>query len=440
MKKAIKDHLTDFAAILGLFVIALGVGGYILANQRLRFPVIEDKPMKINAEFSTAQAITPGQGQTVNVSGVKIGDVGKVKLKNGRAIVELDIKKKYADLIHENATALLRPKTALKDMFVELQPGDNSAPRVKDGFTMPVANTLPDVNPDEFFAALDTDTRDYLKLLISGAGRGLEGRGDDLNEVFKRFEPTHKDLAKVNEKVAERHQNLRRLIHNLNVLNTSLATKDDELAQLVDAASRVFHAWASQDTNITRAVGDLPGALRQTTQTLQSVEQFSRILKPSLQQLTPAVSKIDEANAALKPLGEEAAPLLHNDIRPFVRQARPLVHDLRPSAGRLAKATPQLTRVFEVLNTFFNLAAYNPNGREAPDKPGREEGYLFWAAWLAHNGPAVFSTADANGTFRPSAIQASCASVKQTIHDEPQLEFLQGLTSALLDPRICPTG
>jgi phospholipid/cholesterol/gamma-HCH transport system substrate-binding protein len=119
MKKAIRDHWRDFAAIIGLFVISLAVGGYILTQQRLRFPLIEDAPKRIKAEFSTAQAVTPGQGQTVRVSGVKIGDVGKVELKEGRALVTLEIDPEFKELVREDATALLRPKTALKDMFVE---------------------------------------------------------------------------------------------------------------------------------------------------------------------------------------------------------------------------------------------------------------------------------------------------------------------------------
>jgi len=222
VKKAIKDHARDFAAIIVLGLIAIAVGGYILANQRLRFPVVEEKPLTLKAEFSTAQAVMPGQGQTVRVSGVKVGDVGKVELKEGRAIVELQVLPKYKDLIRQDATALLRPKTALKDMFIEVEPGDESAPLAKEGYVIPVANTLPDVNPDEVLSTLDDDTRDYLKVLVSGAARGLDERGDDLRRVFKAFEPTHRDIARVTAKVAERRQNLRRLIHNLNRLNTEL--------------------------------------------------------------------------------------------------------------------------------------------------------------------------------------------------------------------------
>ena len=43
----------------------------------------------MNAEFQTAQAVTPGQGQTIVVSGVQIGQLGNVTLKNGIAIVQM---------------------------------------------------------------------------------------------------------------------------------------------------------------------------------------------------------------------------------------------------------------------------------------------------------------------------------------------------------------
>jgi phospholipid/cholesterol/gamma-HCH transport system substrate-binding protein len=95
----------------------------------------------------------------------------------------------YEGLIRTDATALLRPKTGLKDMFIDVEPGSDSAPAATAGWTMPISATAPDVNPDEILAVLDSDTRDYLKLLISDLGRGLEGNGPTLREVFRRFEP-----------------------------------------------------------------------------------------------------------------------------------------------------------------------------------------------------------------------------------------------------------
>ena len=438
MKKAIRTHWKDFVAIIALGVIGVAVGGYILGQQRLRFPLIEEKPMNLKAEFETAQAVTPGQGQTVRVSGVKIGDITKVTLKEGRALVTLSIEGPYKKLIRTNATALLRPKTALKDMFIEVDPGKAPAPVARKGWTMPVEQTEPDVNVDEIFAMLDGDTRDYLRLLLNGAGQGLKGRGDELRELYKRFEPTHKDLARVNGKVAERRQNLRRLVRNLNVLNRELASKDDELAGLVDSSARVFRAFASEEENITQAVDELPEALQETTQTLRKVESFARVLGPSVERLRPAVRQLDDANEALRPMAREGTPILRDQIRPFVRDARPLLADLKPSLPRLAEAQVFQGRSLASLRRTVNMLSYNPKGREGPEKVDRQEGYLFWLGWLPHVGNALFSTSDATGILRPVAIQATCQTLRSTVGEEPELEFLQGLTGALTDPRICP--
>jgi phospholipid/cholesterol/gamma-HCH transport system substrate-binding protein len=415
---AIRKHVRDFAAIIGLAVIALGVAAYILSNQRLRFPIVEDAPFHLKAEFSTAQAVTPGQGQTIRVSGVRIGDIAKTDLKDGVAIVSFDIDPKYKDLVHTDATALLRPKTGLKDMFVELNPGSDAAPVAKADWAIPIRNTLPDVNPDEVYSFLDADTRDYLKLLINGAGQGLKGRGGDLQEVFRRFEPTHRDLARVTTAVATRRSNLKRLINRLNLLNTELAGKSDQLAELVDTSAAVFRAFSSEEQNVSRSIHDLPGALRQTTATLGKVETFANIIGSASERLRPAVRSLDKANKATIPLANEVTPILKNQIRPFVRNARPLVRDLKAPAGQLAKAAPDLTTVFTILNHFFNMAAYNQGGPEEPGKATRDEGFLFWLAWLNHDGAALFSSSDANGPFRPVTFTAHCSTLKQISEEE----------------------
>ena len=119
MMTAIRKSAKNFIFVVILAAVAAGVAAYILANQRLRFPW-EETPYKLNASFSTAQSVTPGQGQTVRVAGVRVGDIAKVTLKDGRGIVTMDVDPEFADVIHTDASALLRPKTGLKDMFLSL--------------------------------------------------------------------------------------------------------------------------------------------------------------------------------------------------------------------------------------------------------------------------------------------------------------------------------
>ena len=434
---AIKKNLGNFAAIIALIIVAAGVSFYILDQQRMRFPFIEPKPYQLKAEFSTAQAVVAGQGQTVRVAGVRIGDIGGVELDDGKAVIKMDIDQEYKDLVHTNASALLRPKTGLKDMFIDLEPGGGDAPVAKEGFTIPIRATQPDVNPDEVLAVLDTDTREYLQLLVNGLGRGTEGRGGDLRDFFARFEPTHRDLARVNGAVATRRKNLRRLVTSLNVLSRELASRDDDLADLVDSSSAVFGAFAREQANVSSAVRELPSTLTQATDTLGRVETFAELLGPTAQKLRPAARALDPANEAVRPFAREAAPQLRKSIRPFVRESRPLVRDLRPVSQQAAAAAPDLTQVFLRMNRFLNLLGYNPGGREGPDNAARQEGYLFWLAWTNHAATQLFSSSDAHGTLRPVTLATPCATLTQVLQAQPELEFTALLTPLLTDSAAC---
>ena len=435
MRLTLRRNLRALLLVITMFALGSGIAAYILANQRLRFPLVEEAPLKLNMELASAQAVAPGQGQTVRVSGVQIGAIGEVRLRDGHALVELQIEPEYEGLIRADATALLRPKTPLKDMFLEVDPGRGKP--LDEGDTVPLRNTLPDVNPDEFLAMLDADTRDYLRLLINGTGKGLEGRGTDLREVFRLFEPTHRDLARVNGAVATRRGRLRRLVTSLDRLSGELAGKEDDLAELVDSAATVFRSYAAEDQNISRAVRELPKALRQTTDTLGKVERLAEVLGPASENLRPAARALGRSQVALRPFAREAEPLVRKRIRPLVRDARPLVRDLGPAASNLARSTPDLTRVFRVLNNFFNMAAFNPRGREGPEISGREEGFLFWIAWVSHQSANLFATADAHGPFRPSLVAGSCQTFRAIVDSQPELEFLMNLTPLFTNPALC---
>jgi phospholipid/cholesterol/gamma-HCH transport system substrate-binding protein len=205
--------------------------------------------------------------------------------------------------------------------------------------------------------------------------------------------------------VARRRHNLRRLIHNYGVLVRELGSKDRQLTTLVRASNQVFDAFASQNFNISRAVAELPGTLAQTDRTLRKLDPYARELGPTLDDLRPAVRQIDPANRASLPLLREGEPILRKQVRPFTRIATPYFHDLGTAAHHLAKAGPDLDKTFLGLNRLFDIGAYNKNGAEgltgnlAKDR-ARDEGYLYWLAWVAQNTNSAFDAQDANGPFR----------------------------------------
>src|SRR5919197_680944 len=365
MKTAIRKHARDFAFIVGLVLIALLVGGYILSNQRFYLPkwvpVFGSDFVEYKAQFSTAQSVTPGQGQTVQVAGVDVGEITKVDLVDGRAVVTMKIRRKYTP-IYRNATALLRPKTGLNDMVLELDPGSRNAGTAPRGYAIPVDQTLPNVNFDEILSSLDGDTRDYLQLLLGGAGEGLDGQGKRLSADLKRFEPTGRYLARVNGALAERSRNIRRSIHNFRLLAQALGAKDDDLAALVNSSNRVFRAFADQDVRLRETLRELPGALQATNTALAKVDRLGKVLGPTPRALRPGARALGPSLVATRPFLQQTTPVIKNKLRPFAVDAQPTVDDLRPAARDLADVTPALVTSFKVVNALLNTLAYNPPG------------------------------------------------------------------------------
>lgn len=433
MGTTIRKHLRDFVAVLGLLVVGLLVTVYIVQEQRLRIPVFEERPFELKAEFETAQAVVPGQGQTIRVAGVRIGDVQDVEVEDGVGVVTFAVDREFLP-VYRDATILMRPTTGLKDMFFELDPGTKSAGEFEEGDTVPVSNTAPDVNLDEILAALDSDTQAYLRLLIVGAGEGLKGRDKELGKLLGSIGPINSDLAKLNRQVASRRENLSRLIHNFNLLTKAVGESESDLTELVTSSNTALGAIAEQDPNVRRTVALLPGTLTQARQTLDETARFAAVLGPAFNDLRPFARSLPELNSSTQALAESATPVLENEIRPFVRAARKPVDDLRGAAADLARATPKLTRLGQGLNKVTNMAAFNPNGAEPAGTTGRDEGYLYWLGWLGHNGASVFSSGDGNGWWRRIYFTASCSNVGAIASTSPLAPLVTGFGSQLLAP------
>jgi phospholipid/cholesterol/gamma-HCH transport system substrate-binding protein len=439
--RAIRKHLADFLAILGLLVIAAVVSVIILGHQRLTVPgwvpFVGQKFFDMSAEMTTAQAVTPGQGQTVNIAGVQVGEISSVRLQDGRAVIGMKIRPRY-ERIYRNATILLRPKTGLKDMVAELDPGTRSAGRLPEGGTIPISQTLPDVNLDEVLSSLDADTRDYLTLLLNGGAQGLGGErgGRRLGQALRRIEPTSLYAGRINRALAQRRRNLARVIHNVSLLTDELGRSDTQLAGFVQNNNAVFGALAVEDRNLRATLRELPSSLAVTRTTLGKVRVLADELGPTLQALRPGARALGPSLVQTRPFLRQTTPVIRDELRPFARAALPTVEQLRPAARDLAAAAPDLDRIFGVVNYALNELTYNPPGAE-------NEGFEFWFAWANHIGDTVFSNQDAQGPIRRGLVMLSCQTtqlLRSVAQANPQLGTLVDLLNAPTQEQICPTA
>ncbi len=405
MRQAIGRYSRDFIAIIVLLVIGSATLFAILSQQSSAlpswFPILGQDRFHLEVEFQTAQAVTPGQGQSVNLAGVKIGDVTGVDLEDGVAVVSMEIDQKYAPLIHDNASALLRPRTGLQDMTVDLDPGTANSPEIAENSRISLASTKPEVNVDQILASLDGDTQAYLRLLLAGGAEALgPDKGAKFSSVLRRIEPTTRDIAKINVQLAKRRDNLRRVITNFGLISKRLAGNDVQLADFVSSQSKVFGAFANQEASLRQTLRDFPAALRSTRQALDAGSTLSGQLTPALEKLIPSAQALKPALQELQPFFEQTKGPIKNQIRPFASQVQPVLSDLRSASGPLASSAKQLKGSFTELTDLLNGLAYNPQGPE--------EGYLYYLAWLNHNVNSTELLQDAAGPVTRNIPMYSC--------------------------------
>jgi phospholipid/cholesterol/gamma-HCH transport system substrate-binding protein len=431
VREQIERYRTAFIAVVVMIVIAAAVGGYILAHENLKLPgwvpVFGRSYYTLKADFQTAQAVTPGQGQAVTIAGAKIGEIASVNLQNGVATVTMKVVPKYAR-IYRNATLLLRPKTQLQDITIEVNPGTPSAGKLRSGQVIPLSQTAPNINFDEFLAGLDAETRAYLQELLAGLGQGLKGNSKALSATLKRFDPLAREFQRISEQVEIRHANIARSIHNFRLLMEALGGKDKQLAELVDASNAVFATFAKEDANVRQTLHLLPGALRRTGAGLGKLATATNVLGPTLRKLNPFAKSLGPANEATRRLANTTTPIFKNEIRPFARQILPVVNELAPATKGAGEAFPKLATSFSVLNEFFNELAYNPG----PSKGG----FLFFLDWGNHNFNSVLSSADAHGAVGRSLVYFNCE-VLPLLKGVSEVNPTVNLLVSLLRP---PTG
>lgn len=414
--KAFRSNVKAAGALLGLVVIGVAVGSYILSNQRLNppewMPIVGEDTFELKAELESAQGILPGQGQAVNVSGVKVGDIASVHLEDGRAIATLRIEDRFST-VYPNATILLRPKTGLKDMVVELDPGSpSSGEPLADGARLDNESTIPDANPEEFWASFDSDTQDYLRLLLGDAGKALgDGGGRDLANTFRRLQPLSRDFAKATKASVTRRARVKRVIHNFSAIMTEIGAHDRQLARFVGGSAAVFRRFANQNQNLAATVDLLPGALQSANTALAKVDRLGQSMESTFTNLRPTARALGPTLRKLRPFSAQTAPVIRDQLRPFTREVRPIARELRPASRDLSKALPDFMKFTEVFNALFNELAYDP-----PGKGKGKEGYLFYLPWANHNTNSTISSQDGIGPLRRGVLLISCGTLS-TLED-----------------------
>jgi phospholipid/cholesterol/gamma-HCH transport system substrate-binding protein len=320
------------AGVLALVVIA--VASYFGFTKSNPF----SHAFKLNAVFQTANNLQ--KNSPVRIAGVDVGKVTEVEPfpeQNG-AKVEMQIQSKGLP-IHEDAEMKVRPRIFLEgNFFVDLQPGSPSAPTVHSGYTLGITHTAAPVQFGDVLAALQSDTRRDLQILLQQYSSALAGGGAaGFDQSIKYWLGAYRAGALTNDAALgqDRTHDLPRVLSGQQ--RTAAALDEDEAALkgLVTNFNVTAGALAREDVPLEQSVPALRDtlavatlALRRLNAALPTLRAFSREALPGVRSSNPTIA------AAM----------------PFITQTRRLVSkpELRGTAAVLERYIPSLARLNSV--------------------------------------------------------------------------------------------
>jgi phospholipid/cholesterol/gamma-HCH transport system substrate-binding protein len=118
---------------LGIFIVAglliFGAGVFLIGQNRMLFR----STYRLNAEFKTVAGLA--EGADVRVDGIRKGSVRRIDLPqrpDQKAKLEMDLDSETRKVIRIDSVAAIHTEGLMGDQYVEISPGTNDAPAVKD--------------------------------------------------------------------------------------------------------------------------------------------------------------------------------------------------------------------------------------------------------------------------------------------------------------------
>lgn len=324
----------NLLAVGALVVLGSVFAAYFLSHQRYN-PPWEDR-YTVNALFEEAAAISPGNGQEVRIAGVPVGDIRDADVtEDGRARLELRIDREHE--LHRDATVVLRPKSPLNDMYVEINPGTPGTPTLEDGDTLPVSQSVSPVQVDEVLAHLDDNAQAALSTLLSESDVALARAPRSVPPGLEASRELLEELEPVVTQLEQRRDNLARLVNALADVSAAAGSNDVRLQRLATSLSTTIETVAGRRESLDQTLAQLPALSTELHATSSSVTELAGQLDPTLDNVHRASDELPDALARFRESVDE--------LDTFVDRAEPVVGRAGPVVADLRAATPYLRRV-----------------------------------------------------------------------------------------------
>jgi phospholipid/cholesterol/gamma-HCH transport system substrate-binding protein len=373
---------------LGRFVIVIQIVaaaiflGYTLNKKSISVPFLSSSKYEVQVEFPDAKGLDPADSPAAAVAGTPEGQVTDVSYDNGRALVTLSLDSSVRGKLFADATAQLRPASALQNLLVNIDPGHPGAGPLPDDRPIEPSHTSAFVAIDELTGILDSDTQAYVSILLKEADEAVNGREGQLRGALRKLARLTDPVQTISRTLAERRVLLTRLVGDLDRVFTTLAKRGNQLTTVIEDGNRTLAVTDARAAELAAATRRLAPVLIQTQRTLAALRRLSVPLVPALDILTPASAPL--ANGLAK---------LHG----LLPRVKALVGEFKSLERRSGKPLALLLRGTHGLSG--NIRALEPTARKLVTLARLLDRYKKGGAQLADTFSGAFSTQDTGGSL-----------------------------------------
>ncbi len=223
--------------------------------------------------------------------------------------------------------------------YVVLQPASSRAASIPSGGVIPEIDTRSFVSLDQLFNTFDPLTRAGLSNFIQGEAASVEGRAHAANQTLRYFAPALTSTSQVTAELTRDEPTFDALLVQGAQAMQALASRSQQLTQLVANGNAATGAIARQSVALERALALFPGALTRSTASFRGLDT-------TLNSLDPLVAASKRGIRRLAPFSAELRSLVSASI-PTIGELDALIRN--PSGGgdlySLLRATPSLSRI-----------------------------------------------------------------------------------------------
>lgn len=323
----------------------------------------------LKAEFEQADNLS--NHYEVRIGGLRAGQILDPRVKDGKALVDLRLDKKFAPL-KSDSKLQVRLRSAVGVRYLEIKPGTKGRP-LKEGELLAVENQTDNVALDQVLGTLDAPTRSKAQTFLRELGTGAADNGADVNLALRKLTPFLRDVQTLAKPLTDRPGITGRFIRNTAGTVGAFDGVKDTLAQTFDPAERALKPLADDADRIaetldeaTPTFGQLQRQLPQVDRLVAAVDGLARDGRPALQQAPAALRETTRLMRGSRPALRQAKTTL-NLARSATDPTIQVLQTLQPQLGRISKPLVDIRPVLDRL------------GKHACAIPSP---FTTWADWL----------------------------------------------------------